>query len=154
MSRSEEDLAPMDLGDLTPAVVPVRLGGEDYVLREASGAVAVMYRNKQLAATRIKDGKFDGVGNAADAEPYLVSLCLFKLVDGVEHAVRESTVRAWRQSVQTVLFERVKRISGMDEEETEESLERQLGEVQRKLDRVRQGDPAKNSPAATGAGSS
>lgn len=146
---SNEELA-IDFGDITPITVAVTINGEHYQLREASGDAACRYRNALLKCTQLgPEGKPQRLEGMGDTEPFLVSLCLFK-ENGAP--VNAATVRAWPSRVQKRLFETAKRISKLDEDETIESLEKQLADVQSKLNKLREGnDP--NSPSATTDGS-
>jgi SpoU rRNA methylase family enzyme len=141
-----------DFADLMPQAVPLTLGGKRYVLREASAAAAARWRNAVLRSTKMDNGKVVSVDGLADAEPLLVSLCVFEVAaDGVEKQVPLDTVRSWRASVVKALFEKAKAISELDEKDTKESL-------QEKVDRLRErmaeldadgGDAAKNALGAT-----
>lgn len=122
----------MVFDSLEPKVVPVRIGGAKYTLREASGDAAVRWRNAILKTTRITDGKPSGIDGMADTEPLLVSLCLF---DEGGKNVPITTVRGWPQRVQSALFAKVKEISGLNpEEDTRASLLEARAEIDRKLD--------------------
>lgn len=151
------DQEPIVFDDITPVEVPVKIGGQDYVLREASGDAATRYRNARANCTKFSGGEFAGVdGPIADAQPKLVSDCLFKIVvmpDGktVFSKVEEKTVRAWPDRIQKALIERVLKISPSLEgtgDETIENLEAKLA----KLKETR--DSSKNSPSSTTDGSS
>lgn len=100
--------------DLTPTVIPVTLGGEKYELREASGAASVKYKNAVMSGMVLgPDGKPTSAKNLADTEPFLVSLCLFKI--GSEKPVELATVLSWPSRVQKRLYKLVKEISDLDE---------------------------------------
>ncbi len=151
--------------DLTPITVPVTIGGKKYVLKEASGDAAVKYRNCLLKATKLgPEGKPSSIDGMADAEPLLVSLCLFQIATSVnklgdavtaELPVPIHVVRGWKNQVQKGLFARIKEISDLDENETKEILEKRLAETQRKLDALNgktdgeEEGNAKNVPSAT-----
>lgn len=145
----------MVFDDPTPAKVEVTIGGEEYVLKEASGDTAVKYRNMLLRATKMSDGKVSGIDGMADAEPYLVSACLFRIVDmkgtRTEVPVALAAVRAFKDSILKQLFERVKKISGLDDKETEQSLKKKIADLTAKLEALKGSgdDDAKNSLSAT-----
>jgi Asp-tRNA(Asn)/Glu-tRNA(Gln) amidotransferase C subunit len=146
MPRLEEVI----FDDLEPIEVPYRIDGTLYVLREASGDAAVKYRNACMRAARFSEGKIAGIEGAADAEPLLVSLCLYKAdkdgnvpVDRQGNAdprwlVPAQTIKRWPQRVQKALFAKVKAISRLEEDdtETEESLLRQQAEIDAKLTKI------------------
>lgn len=144
----------MTFDDPTPGKVEVVIGNEEYVLKEASGDTAVKYRNMLLRATKMTDGKVSGIDGMADAEPFLVSACLFRIVDmkgtRTEVPVALAAVRAFKDSLLKSLFERVKKISGLDDKETAESLKKKIADLTAKLEVLQRGqDDAKNSPGAT-----
>ena len=108
-------ISAMSFDDLTPIEIPVSIGGKKFLLREATEDAAVKYRNKLAAAGRMVDGKVVGIGDIADAEPLLVSLCLLELYevngpDGLpqqrERPVLLSTVRGWPAKVVKAIFDK------------------------------------------------
>lgn len=145
---------PMDFGDdLSPREVPVKMGGKNYVLKEASAAAVCQYRNAITAAAKMgPDGKPTAFGNVADAEPLLVSLCLFEVRDGKQLPVPLIQVRGWKNSVTSKLFERVQKISDMvgGDEETADTIREKMDKLQEKLnDLERNGTPAKKEQPQT-----
>lgn len=146
---------PIVFDDITPIEVPVSIGGESYVLREASGEASCRYNNARSNCTKFVSGEFAGVsGPIADAEPRLVADCLFKIsrtADGkaIYSKVEEKTVRSWPARVQRALFQRAKEISRLDEtdEETAEKLRERLAKIEEE-----RAEP-KNSLSDTPAGS-
>lgn len=124
--------------DITPKEVNVRIGGELYVLKEATGDAACKWQNKAVNATKLgPDGKPVAVGNIADIEPYLLSLCLFPVnKDGVvaDKAVPEPIIRQWPSHVTSKLYEKVLVMSGLRKEKTKAELEKELIELQQKLE--------------------
>lgn len=117
-----------DFGDLAPIEVPCTIGGKKYTLREASGDAACKYRNALLKATKLgTDGKPTSIDGMADAEPLLVSLCLFTAENT---AVPVQVVRSWPQRIQKRLFDEAKRISQLDERDTPASIEEKILKLQ------------------------
>lgn len=124
--------------DITSVEVPVSIGGKKYVLREADGDAACKYRNALLRSTKLgPDGRPSSIDGMADAEPLLVSLCLFEVYDdkGQEkrRLVLPSTIRSWPARVLKALFKKVRDISDLEERETMEDLEKRIAEDNRKL---------------------
>lgn len=120
--------------DLTPTTVPVRISGADYVLKEASGAVATTWRNSVFRSTKVDaNGRPSSYEGIAEAEPLLVSLCLH---DANGKLVPIQTVKSWPARIQKSLFEKAKEISGLDEEETPEKLKEGMSKLQTKLDKL------------------
>jgi hypothetical protein len=146
----EKNLQPMDLGDLPAVEVKVRRGGKTYVLREADGEAARQYRNAAIRAARMTDGEVTGIDGAADVEPLLVSLCLYYANDAgtitlapnglpdKRTLVPLGVIKSWTAAQQKSLFDRAVEISGLrDEQETVESLEKQIGKLQKQLTKLR-----------------
>ena len=122
------DSFEIDLSVLQPIRIPFSLGGNHFVLIEAPSDAVVKWRNAQLNATKIIDGKAAGFNNMADTEPLLVSLCVFKstgegstevLMGGPQKNIPQGVslqgVRGWPYRAQKVLFEKIKKISGLEE---------------------------------------
>ena len=124
--------------DITPKEVSVRIGGELYVLKEATGDSACKWQNKAVNATKLgPDGKPVAVGNIADIEPYLLSLCLFPVSKAgtvADKAVPEAIIRQWPSHVTSRLYEKVLVMSGLRKEKSKADLVRELEEIQQKLE--------------------
>lgn len=91
--------------------VPVTIGDKRYILREANGEAAIQYKNALAKATVFKDGKVTSIAGINDAEPLLVSLCLFN-EDG--SSVHVKIVRNFKNSTLEALFDKAKEISNLD----------------------------------------
>lgn len=113
---------PIVIEDIARIEVPVRVGGKDYVLREASEDAFRQYQNSIMRAGRFKNGEQVGFEDIADSDSLLLSLCLF---EGYEHPkgstklnyrpVLLKTVRDWPRRITKPLIDRCKLISGIDE---------------------------------------
>lgn len=68
-----------DLDGLQPIEIRFNLEGKPHVLVEASADSACRWRNEVMKTAKLRNGKVSEVGNLADTEPLLVSLCLFKI---------------------------------------------------------------------------
>lgn len=114
--------APIDLGDISLIEIPYTIGGVQYVLREASGEAACSYRNAVFRATELgPDGKPSKIGNMADVEPLLVSLCLF---NDQGRRLNSNELKKWPNRIVKTLFQKVKEISELEEQpEEREQLE-------------------------------
>jgi len=136
---------PMVFEDLALIEVPVTIGGQQYVLREANGDAACKFQNARVARYEYNDeGKLVKLRDMADLEPILVSLCLFKQED--MSPVPEAVIRSWPGKIQGKLYDRAKEISGLDETEDLATMEKQLVNLQKRIDKMRKvGDPVKNS---------
>lgn len=108
----------LDFSNITPVEIPTIIGGENYVLKEATGEVAKLFQNARLNKVKFEDGKPTSIGNIAEIEPYLVSLCIFKVVDGRHVAVTQKTVESWLYRIQSKLYDTAKKISDLDRVES------------------------------------
>jgi hypothetical protein len=113
-------LEELNFEDLTPIEVHIKLGKEQYVLREATGDAACRYRNAMLKCSRMSgDGRVTTVEGLADVEPLLVSLCLFRVVtmngSSTFQPADETTIRSWPSRIVKQLFEKCKEISSLGE---------------------------------------
>ena len=107
----------IDLGDISLIEIQYTIGGVDYILKEASGDAACQYRNALFKDIQLgPEGKPSKIGNMADVEPLLVSLCLFN-PEGRKIAV--DSIRKWPNRIIKQLFEKVKEISDLNEESDE-----------------------------------
>lgn len=151
-------MSELDFGDLTPIELHVRIGGQPYLLREASGEAACKFENARLERTQFSaEGKVCGLKGMSDIEPLLVSLCLFQqqklLNDTLWRPVAEATIRTWPNRVVDRLFKKCKEISGLDaKEDTVASLVAERAEIDIKLAKL-EGAPNPNPSGPTGAGS-
>lgn len=125
-----------DFGDLTPREDTFTLYGKEYVLREASADAACKYRNAIIRGAKFSDGKISGADGLADAEPLLVSLCLFEKTDKGDRAVPINVVRGWPNRVQKPLFDRIKEISELVEEDDEKDLYKRRDDIQKRIDEL------------------
>lgn len=142
------DYSPIVFDTLELSKVPVTLVGEEYLLYEATEGQVVAWRNYHLKSTRMADGKVIGMDGLADSEPLLVSLCLRKVTKTGEVPVAITTIKNWPVNVVTCLFERAKAISGLNEEENEANLVKQIDALTKRLEEVR-GQSSKNGQGST-----
>lgn len=120
----------LDLGSLDPIEIEVKIDGEIYKIKEASGDAACKYRNAMLACTTLgPDGKPTNIEGMADVEPLLVSLCLY---NSAGKRVNVHQIRGWPSRIQKALFEQAKNVSELDadedtDEDKQEILKNELG---------------------------
>lgn len=150
MSHQEEIV----IDSLEPIGIPYRIAGKSYLLREADEGAAIRYRDAQIACAQMADGKVVGVRGAAGVQALLVSLCLFERPNSqdltVERPVPLSVIKSWPAKVIRQLFEKVRDISDLSEQETPEQLEEQIAKLQERLAKLRaEESKAKNEPNAT-----
>lgn len=114
--------------------VPVKLKDpktgtvHNYVLVELDGNGRDKYLNNLGGRIRTKtDGSPAGVKNFDGLQSNLVARALFRIEGGTEQedgtiiggtreSVSEATIQSWPSRVQSALFDRVKAISGLDDE--------------------------------------
>lgn len=142
--------------DLEPVEVPVVIKGKRYVLTEASGDAEVKRQNVFIRGTKIgANGKPQGMDNFADAEPLLVSQCLYEAGpkgelrlkdDGdpdPQFRVSEKQVRRWPARIQKSLYARIMKMSGLKEDgelETEESIIEKINDLHKRLKEIKDGE--------------
>ena len=144
-----EALTAFDFNDLEPARVPVRYKGRQLVMVEATADAAAKYRNAQMKATKLQDGKPVGIDGFADADPILLSACLFEVKAGDPLSptaelgpVGTGFVRGMPHRIAKPLLMKLKHISGLNDDESEESLERQRKDVEGRLAKLREAKAA------------
>jgi hypothetical protein len=123
--------------------VPVQVGRQEYVLREANGAGARAYRNAMLRGAKLgPDGKPVSIESMADGELVLVQHCL---VDRQGRQLHMQVLAGWPSRVLKALFQKAQEISDLVERDDsegglvkrEEVLARELEEVRGKLAALR-----------------
>lgn len=149
---------PMDFTSLEAINIPVTIlkGGPTYWLRRATGDAATKYRNYQLRCTVLgAEGNPQKVDGMANADPFLVSMCLWdKEIGGAN--VPEATIKSWDYPIQKALVTRTKEISELADEDTIEALEKQKKKIEERLEVLRKGkgdEESKNLPEPSPPGS-
>ena len=140
--------------DILAVEIPVTIGKDKYILREASGEAACQYRNKITACARQTGEDMIVDGPIADADPLLISHCLFKVnvvkeEEVVSRAhVNINVVRAWPERVLKVLVAKIKEISPLDSDGDEDitALEKEREALTKKIEAL---EAAKNSQSNT-----
>lgn len=138
----------LNLDDLTPIEIKLRLGGEEYILREASEGAVCQFKNALMRCTKMNsDGKVSFIENAADVEPFLVSLCLFKVTEKGPIPVPLITIKAWTSRVVKPLFDKAKEISNLDDtKDTPDTLLDKITKLQEQRDKLMAGQEG-NAPS-------
>lgn len=156
----------MEFEDEELAEVQVKIGANRYILQEANGDVVVQHRNAVLAYTRYNDqGGIASISGIASAEPLLISKCLYTTMpvdkDKPDGPVVKSKlaglefVNNLRHRTMKKLFNRIKEISDMNDDESVESLTNQRDELNKKIAAVKETEEKlKNSQCGTTGGSS
>lgn len=148
MSTQQWEHADFDFADLEPVRLSFKIGKRTYVLCEADGDAGAKYRSAAARSARLNDGKVVGVEGIGDIEPLLVSKCLYDTDDKgnlrvddddkpiKKYLVPEGTIRSWPDRVQKALFNKIKEISGLDETDTLEKLDKQITNLQKKRQKL------------------
>lgn len=142
-----------DFDDLTPKSVEKRIGGVDYVIREALAGVGRKYRNARSAAIKMQDAKVSGIGDMAYADLLLISLCTERK-DNQKHPTVSEIEGGWTDAAAQWVVDKIKEISpSLEEKVTVESIDRQIAKLKERRDKltaVREdnGELGKGSPAS------
>lgn len=131
--------------------VPVTIEGKKYVLREASEAAAADYRNASIAGAKVEDGQLTEMpSNLAGVQALLVARCLFPLEGGEPspRPIAQNVLNGWPSRVIKPLFEKVKEISELDEDESLEELQKQRSKLDERIAKLKK-ESAKNELEAT-----
>ena len=104
-----------DFNDITRQEVPVRIGDRQFTLKEPMCDDVVQWRNLQMATVRFVDGKPQGVGQIADVEPLLVSLCLF---DKDDKNVPQEHIETWPSKIVSKLYKWLLEVAELQEPAT------------------------------------
>ncbi len=154
--------------DLTPKEVPVQIGEDHFILREAQGSTVIKFRNLIFQATNPGlDGQARGDGEGlADVEAFLVSQCLYRTKEpGVlpkdgngrpdrTKLVAKEIITEWVYNIQRTLFETIKEISDIDRD-TPEGLAKEKEDLAKRERKLRESQKyAKNFSGSTEDGSS
>lgn len=108
--------------------IPVHIAGQDYVLVEASGAVARAWRGHSLKSFVMKE---KGKGKSrestttmseevAESDILLLSQCFFKITPNGRQRVPMKELEKWPHRIIKPLFEEIKEISELNEDEESE----------------------------------
>ena len=151
MSEQKEMLEPLDFSDLSVREEIFPIGKKRFKLVEASGAAVKNYAARIAQGVTIKaDGSYTGNCNLLIAAVELVSSCLFeedeKLPGQFTRVVPPSVISGWPNRVQEGLIRRCKLFSGLEVEETRESLVKTIAELQKKLQNLDQREAELKKP--------
>lgn len=147
MADNENDLV---FEDISLAEMPVKIGPFNYILRAANGDVAAKYKNMASSLYRVnQDTKETFITGAGDLEPYLVSLCLFKVL-GIDQyeTVHIAHVKNFPAKTVTKLFNAAKKLGGLEEDVSIDALKKARAELDKQIAKL-EGDIQKNEPLPT-----
>jgi hypothetical protein len=148
------DIKEMNFDDIAPIQIPVTIGGNKYLLKEANGDIVCRHRNNVINCSKLEDGKLTAIQGLPDTEFSLVQMCLSTVTDDPAtngKPVLMSVVRSWKNKVVKELFNKIKEISEMDEDDSLKTLIKQRDELNKKIDAIKR-DSAKNDLSDTTVG--
>ena len=155
----DDPYADIVFADPAPKSVNVTIGGERYVLKEATEDAHVAWECARSGGARLEDGVLTGMGETPKADVTLLSKCLFKIggKDGkTQVQVGEQTIKSWATRVVQPLVVRLKLISGISENETADVLRKRIaadGKKLAKLEAVAAGEEEPSGPKGSPSGS-
>jgi hypothetical protein len=136
MQEIDKDL---DFSNLEPIEIPIPYMGQTMYLGEASEDVHKQYRARAMKCYGT-DGQIKNPDMAAETPQWFVGMCLFT-EPGRDPSKRVKTdvVKAMPTRVIGKLFDKLRRISGMDQEEnTPTLLRKRIEELQKTLEEMEQ----------------
>lgn len=136
--------------DISLVETPKKIGGVDYILREADETTATKWRNSVIACSRYSKGQMNSIRGLGETQALLVSMCLF---NGDDKTVSLETIRSWPSRVVKALFEEAKEISDLEKEDTLEELKEQRTEIEERITNMEE-NAVKNDSTDTVDGSS
>lgn len=154
----------MEFEDEELTEVQVKIGSTRFILQEANGDIVIQHRNNVLSYTKLNsEGGIASFSGIASAEPILISKCLYTTVpvdkDHPEGPVVKgglaglAFVNNLRHRTMKQLFNRLKEISDMNDDESVEILKKQREELDKKITEMEASEERiKNSQSDTLAG--
>ena len=119
----------IDLGSLDPIEIPVKIGGEDYVLCEAMESQTIAYRDAMMSRMEMsRDGKQTKFKSIAGVDAYLVSMCLYHIGDGTRGSVSVEKIKSWPSRIVKPLYRKIKEISELDEPDDDDEADEKNSE--------------------------
>ena len=143
--------------DLSPQVFEFSYRGAEYVLREPSESAALAFRQAQLKNAKMVDGKVTtDIERIYDSQSLLVTNCVFvkaKTKDGteVEQPAKIDVIRGFPARVVKDLFDKAREMGGLNEDDTEDGLVKQINGLETRLQKLRESKaaPKNDQPAGT-----
>lgn len=154
-------LSEMLFTDLECAKIPVTIGKSKYIMTEASVAAVNKFKSKSLEGMKFENGKPVNITGVGDAETLLLSQCLYnadengqlRMTKPVNDSSQEpdrrylvplQRIQNWPNQIQEKLVARLKSISNLGEEENEATLTKQMDEIVKKLQVLREAKKSSN----------
>lgn len=142
-----KDIDPdLDFTNLEPIEIPIPYGSVTYYLREASEDTHKQYRSRAMKCYDT-DGHIKNPDMAAETPLWFVQMCLYKESGGdPKNRVDLTIVRNMPTRIVAKLFDKARKISGMDQEETAESIRKRISELQKQLEEIEQQEASGGIP--------
>lgn len=135
----------LNFGSLDLVQIPVTIGDRTFILREASSENFCKYLDDRIACSVFDEsGKRTGFKDLSKISMLLLSRCLVETTGGAALPVTYEEVRNWPNKITDKLYNTLKKISEIDQEETKEELVKLKEEVENKLKALGEGSAAKN----------
>lgn len=133
-----------------PVVIPVAYLDQKLELREASEDAHLDYQTTVMRSTKFSGDKdvkpvIEKMDGLLEADSVLVAGCLFEV--GKEGSVGINFVRKMPHRIISELAKTAKKISGMSDEETSSSLQKQIEELTKRMEAARAREESKETPA-------
>ncbi len=140
---------------------PFSIGEKQFILREATEAAHVAYKNEGMKGVKVTGKTIDSMSAAIEgtnmADTILVQKCLFEIVksNNPEIPVRYNQVDLGYvlnlpRRITQRLYAKVRHLSGMDAEETPEAIKKQIEALQQRLLLIeKDGAAGKGGPPST-----
>lgn len=141
------DIDPdLDFTNLEPIEIPIPYGSVTYYLREASEDIHKQYRSRAMKCYDTT-GVIKNPDMAAETPQWFVAMCLFTEPGGdSKKRVDMSIVKGMPTRIVARLFDKLRKISGMDQEETPDSLRKQIEALQKQLEELEQKGASEGLP--------
>lgn len=138
----------LDFGNLEPIEIPIPYGSTTYYLREASEDTHKQYRSRAMKCYDAGGG-IKNPDMAAETPQWFVGMCLFTEPGGdSKKRVPSDVLKTMPTRIVAKLFDKVRKISGMDEEETVESLTKRIEELQKQIEELQRRDSGESPPTS------
>ncbi len=127
----------LDFTNLEPTEIPIPYGSNIYYLRESTEDTNKQYRSRAMKCYGT-DGAIKNPDMVAETPQWFVGQCLFTEPGGdVTKRVKSDIIKSMPTRIVSRLFAKVRKISGMEgDEDTVESLTKQIAELTKRLEEL------------------
>lgn len=161
LEEGDFDSEEFSYDSIEPRKKRVRIGNKKYILMEASAEAGAKYKSMAARSARMEDGKVVGVDNIGEIEPHLVSMCLAETTEDGKIKMRTigseqkpvtvllARVNRIPNNIVTEMFEWIKTVSKLGDDDTEESIEKRIKSDTEKLAKLRETRKAREGNGRT-----